>query len=131
MPFNTILKKQCFKSPNPALNVMHCNEPIGTDTIQSDTPANDGGEMYAHIFVGTKTLLTDIYGMKSLAQVPGMLGNNITQCGAPMKLISNSAQVEISKCVQEILWTLYIPSWQSEPHHQHQNPAECHYQDVK
>ena len=60
MPFSSILKK-CFKSPNPALNVMHCNEPIATDTIQLDTPAINGGEMYAQIFVGTKTLLRQMF----------------------------------------------------------------------
>ena len=73
----------------------------------------------------------DVYGIKSLAQFPGTLYNNITECGSPTKLISNHAQVEISKCVQEILQTLYIASWQSEPHYQHQNPAKLCYQDVK
>jgi len=43
------------------------NKPIATNTIYSDTPTIDGGEIYAQIFVGTKTLLTDIYGMKSSA----------------------------------------------------------------
>ena len=69
--------------------------------------------------------------MKSSAQFPGTLSDNIIDCGAPTKLISDRAQVEISKHVQEIHWTLYIASWQSEPHHQHQDPVECHYQDVK
>ena len=130
LPYNTILKKH-FKSPNPALNVMHQNKPIATNTISLDMPAIDGGETYAQIFVGTKTLITDVYAMKSPAQFPGTLTDNITERGAPMKLISDRAQVEISKKVQEILCTLYIGSWQSEPHHQHQNPAEWHYQGVK
>ena len=130
LPYNTVLKKH-FKSPNPALNVMRWNEPVATDTISSDTPTIDGGEMYAQIFIGTKTLITDVYAMKSPAQFPGTLSDNITAHGVPMKLISDRAQVEISKKVQEILHTLYIGSWQSEPHHQHQNPAERHYQDVK
>ena len=87
--------------------------------------------MYAQIFVGTQTLVTDVYGMKSPAQFPGTLSDNITERGAPTKFISDCAQLEICKCVQEILHTLYIASWQSEPHYQHQNPAEHHYQDVK
>ena len=130
LPYNTILKKH-FKSPNPTLNVMHWNKPIATDTISLDTPTIDGGETYAQIFIGTKMLITDVYAMKSLAQFPGMLSDNITEHGTPTKLISDHAQVEISKKVQEILHTLYIGSWQSKPHHQHQNPAERHYQDVK
>ena len=47
------------------------------------------------------------------------------------KLISDSAQVEISNKVQDILRNLMISDWQSEPHQQHQNPAERRYQDVK
>ena len=47
------------------------------------------------------------------------------------KLISNSAQVEISNKVQDVLRNLMISDWQSEPHQQHQNPAERRYQVVK
>ena len=71
--------------------------------IQSNIPAIDGGETYAQIFVGTQGLITDVYGMKSLAQFPGTLSDNITEHGALTKLINDHAQVEISKCVQEIL----------------------------
>ena len=42
LPFNTVLWKW-YKSPNPALNIRWHNEPVATDTIQSDTPAIDGG----------------------------------------------------------------------------------------
>ena len=55
---NTILQKH-FKSPNPVLNIMQCNEPDAMDTIYCNTPAIDGGEQYTQIFVGTKTLLTE------------------------------------------------------------------------
>jgi hypothetical protein len=47
--------------------------------------------------------------------------DNITQRSAPTKLISDGAQVEISERV----------TWQSEPHQQHQNPAERQYQNIK
>ena len=53
LPFNTILRKQC-KSPHPTLNIWQCNEPVATDTIQSDTPPIDGGEMYVQIFLARK-----------------------------------------------------------------------------
>ena len=66
LPFNIVLKEH-YKSPNPALNVMRQNEPVATDTIHSDTPAVNGGETYAQIFIGTWTLVTDVYGMKSSA----------------------------------------------------------------
>ena len=49
----------------------------------------------------------------------------------PPKLISDSAQVEISNKVKYILHYLYIEDWQSEAYHQHQNPTEWCYQDIK
>jgi transposase InsO family protein len=130
MPLNTILRK-CFKSPNPAVNVRRRDEPMATDTIQSDVPAIYGGEKYEQIFVGTTSLVTDVHGMKSPAQFPGVLTDEIITCSAPTKLISDSAHVETSKEVRGILRTYGISSWQSEPHQQHQNPAERRYQTVK
>jgi transposase InsO family protein len=117
MPLNTILRKR-FKSPNHAVNVCRRDEPMATDTIQSDVPAIDGGEKYAQIFVGTKSLVTDVHGMKSPAQFPGILTDEIITCSAPTKLISDSARVETSKEVRGILRTYGISSWQSEPHQQ-------------
>jgi hypothetical protein len=115
MPLNTILCK-CFKSPNPVVNVQRCDELVAMDTIQSDVPAIDGGEKYAQIFVGMKSLVTDVHGMKSPAQFPGILTDEIITRGAPTKLISDSARVETSKEVHGMLCTYGISSWQSEPH---------------
>ena len=61
---STILKKH-YKSPFPANNVHRHNEPIITDTVYSDTPAIDSGYTCAQLFVGTKSLVTDVYGMKT------------------------------------------------------------------
>jgi hypothetical protein len=47
------------------------------------------------------------------------------------KLVSDSAQVEISHRVKYILRSLAIDDWQSEPYQQHQNPAERHWQTAK
>jgi hypothetical protein len=101
------------------------------DTIQSDVPAINGGKKYVQIFIRTKSLVTDVHGMKSPAQFPGVLTDEIITCSAPTKLISDSARVETSKEVHGILRTYGISSWQSEPHQQHQNPAEWQYQTVK
>jgi hypothetical protein len=57
--------------------------------------------------------------------------DNITQHGAPTKLISDRTQVEISEHVKQVLRPLHIATWQSELHQQHQNPAECQYQNIK
>jgi hypothetical protein len=95
---------------------------VATDTVAS-----------AQIFVGTETLLTDVYGMKTGKQFVNTLEDNIRERGAMSKLISDRAQVKISyKVVDILLRALFISSWQSsEPHQQHQNYAENCYQTVK
>ena len=46
-------------------------------------------------------------------------------------LVSDNAQAETSKHVKDILRAYTIDDWQSEPYFQHQNFAECQYQDLK
>ena len=130
IPQSTVLRK-AFKSPFPALNVHRRDESVATDTVYSDTPAIDGGETSAQFFVGVDSLLTDAYGMKTDKQFVNTLEDNIRKRGAMSKLLSDSAQVEISNKVKDILRALCIGDWQSEPQQQHQNPAERRYQTVK
>ena len=130
LPTGTTLKR-AFKSPNPALNVTRRQEPVACDIVYAEVPAIDDGSTAAVIFVGTDTQVTDIYGIKTDKQFVNTLEDNITQRGAPHKLISDSAQVIISNKVQDILRTLCIKSWQSEPYQQQQNPAERRYQTIK
>ena len=120
-----------FKSPFPACNVQRRPEPLATDTVYSDTPAIDNGSCIAQIFVGTKSLVTDIFGMRTEKQFVNTLQDVIWTRDAPFKLISDSAQVEVSNKVKDILRYLFIEDWQSEPYHQHQKPAERRYQDLK
>jgi hypothetical protein len=47
------------------------------------------------------------------------------------KLISDKALAEIDTKVKDILQSLFIDDWQSEPHHQHQNYAKRHYSTIK
>ena len=130
LPSGTLLKRS-FKSPNPALNVTRRNEAVACDIVYSDVPAIDDGSVAAVLFTGTDTQVTDVYGIKTDKQFINTLEDNIRQRGAPNKLISDRAQVEISKKVLDILRTLCIGDWQSEPHQQQQNPAERKYQTVK
>ena len=69
--------------------------------------------------------------MKTPKQFVNTLQDVIRTRGPPTKLISDSAQVEVSNKVHDILRYLFIEDWQSEAYHQHQNPAERRYQDVK
>ena len=131
LPTGTLLKRS-FKSANPALNVFRRNESsVACDIVYADTPAIDDGSLAAVLFTGLDTQVTDIYGIKTDRQFVNTLEDNIRQRGAPNKLISDRAQVEISNKVLNILRALVIGDWQSEPHQQQQNPAERRYQTVK
>jgi hypothetical protein len=110
---NTVLCKH-FKPPNLALNVQQCNEDITNNTIESNVPAIDGGQKYAQIFVGTTSLLTYIYPLKSMPMFPSILSDHIIDCGTPMCLLSNSAKAEMSKQIKDILHTYGMGCWQSE-----------------
>ena len=59
LPPSSHLQKQ-FKSPNPIMNLHQRNEADATDQIFSDTPAMDGGETSAHIFVGQDSRIVDV-----------------------------------------------------------------------
>jgi hypothetical protein len=121
-----------FRSPFPAMNVLRCNEAVATDTNHSDVPAMDsGGIIHAQIFVGRESLIINIYGMKNENQFVNSLLEVIRKQGAMNKLISDSARVEISKRIIDVLRYYNIDSWQSEPYFQHQNFAERQWQDVK
>ena len=130
IPKSEILQKR-YKSPNPVLNIPRRDEPVATDTVYADEPAIDNGATSAQFFVGTESMVTDVYGMKTDKQFVNTLEDNIIRRGAPTKLISDKAQVESSNKVYDILRALFIAAWYSEPHQQHQNPAERRWQDVK
>ena len=96
--------QQTIKSPFPAHNVWRRNEPVATDTVYAEVPAVDsGGQTMAQIFVGRKSLVIDVYGMSNSDQFVNTLEDNIRKRGAMDKLISDSAHVEISQRVQDIL----------------------------
>ena len=93
---------------------------MATDAVYCNTPAIDNGSASAQIFVGATTFLTDIYGVKSDKQFVATLSDNMRHRGAMSKLISDSAQVEISNKAKEILRALFIDDWESEAYHLHQ-----------
>ena len=116
--------KKHFKSRNPVFNIPRRSEAVATDTIFSDTPAVDDGSTMAQFFCGRDTLVCDAYGIKSTKQFINTLSDNIRKWGAMDTLISDGGKYEISKRVTDLLRSLFIKDYQSEPYHQHQNKAE-------
>jgi len=100
------------------LNVIRRGEPVATDTVYSDTPALGSGVTRAQLFVGLNTHVTDVYPLHTDKQFVNTLEDNIRYRGAMSKMISDSAQVEISGRAKELLRVLCIPQWSSEPHSQ-------------
>ena len=111
--------KKHFKSRNPVFNIPRCSEAVATDTIFSDTPAVDDGSTMAQFFCGRDTLVCD-----AIKQFINTLSDNIRKRGAMDTLISDGGKYEISKRVTDLLRSLFIQDYQSEPYHQHQNKAE-------
>ena len=116
--------KKHFKSRNPVFNIPRRSEAVATDTIFSDTPAVDDGSTMAQFFCGRDTLVCDAYGIKSTKQFINTLSDNIRKRGSMDTLISDGGKYEISKRVTDLLRSLFIQDYQSEPYHQHQNKAE-------
>ena len=116
--------KKHFKSRNPVFNIPRHSEAVATDTIFSDTPAVADGSTMAQFFCGRDTLVCDAYGIKSTKQFINTLSDNIRKRGAMDTLISDGGKYEISQQVTDLLLSLFIQDYQSEPYHQHQNKAE-------
>ena len=120
-----------FKSRFPAFNIPRQFEEVATDTIFSDTPAIDSGVTMAQIFVEKRTLVTDVYPLKSQKQFVNTLEENIRFRGAMTKRLSDYAKVDISNKVKDILRMYHSSSSNSEPYHQNQNPAVGRYCTLK
>ena len=116
--------KKHIKSCNPVFNIPRHSEAVATDTIFLDTPAVDDGSTMAQFFCGCDTLVCDAYGIKSTKQFINTLSDNIRKQGAMDTLISDGGKNEISKRVTDLLHSLFIQDYQSEPYHQHQNKVE-------
>ena len=130
VPQHDYLKKH-FKCGNPVFNIPKRNEPLATDTVHSDAPAINTGSTMAHFFVGKDTLACDTYDIKSQKQIINTLYDNIKTRGAMDAIITDGGKYEISKKVADLLRSLFIRQYESEPYHQHRSKAEQHYGVVK
>ena len=82
IPMSIILKKH-YKASHPALNVRRRDEDIATDSVFSNMPAVDCGVKCTQFFIGRKTLVSDVYLLKSVKQFLNTLEDQIKERGAP------------------------------------------------
>ena len=84
---------------------------MATDSTFADTPAVDCGYTIAQVYYGTKSHVTDVFGVKMEKQFVNTLQDNIKDQGAMDKLITDSAQSETSTKVKNVLQHLIISDW--------------------
>ena len=123
--------RQTYRSPYPALNVHRRKEAVAMDTLKSETPCMMTGVKLAQLFVGCDTYLMDVFPLKSEKDMAHVLQDVIRKRGAMDKLISDGAKSQISQYTATILRQYHIKDHLSEPHYQHQNPAERFWSHVK
>ena len=98
-----------FKTRFPAANVSRLNEVVATDTFFSNIEAFDdgqpshGGTTMLQIYTGVTSHFTQVFPMRSEAQMPSTLQDFIRSCGAPVALFSDNAKVQVGLKVQDIL----------------------------
>ena len=129
-----ILKKLviilCYRKMRTKMKcILNASPPL--ITVFSDTPAIADGSTMAQFFCGQDTLVCDAYGIKSTKQFINTLADNIRNRGAMHPLISDGGSYEISKKVTDLLRSLFIADYLSEPYHQHQNKAENQWGTAK
>jgi hypothetical protein len=91
-----------FKSRFPGANVGRRNEAVAMDTYFSDTPAIGTTVKMAQIYVGRKTLVTDVYPMTSEKQIPSTFEHNIQDRGAMETIISDGARAATRAYIKSI-----------------------------
>ena len=81
-----------YKSSFPEMNVHNYDEPDATDTEYYDTLDINAGYAFYHLYVGTPSPVSDVYGMKIYKQFVNIFEDNILAQGEMVKLISDFDQ---------------------------------------
>jgi len=113
------------------MHALRRHEPVATDTVHTDCPAIGTGQTAAQVFIGRKTHVIDIFGVRTDAEFVNTLLDVIRKRGAMDHLISDLAAAGLSTRIKDVLRALVIGEWQSEAYQHHQNFAERKYQDIK
>ena len=77
--------------------------------------AIDDGATCAQFYCGTRSKYVEVFGMKTDSHFLQSLWDTIRRSGAMDVLVSDPAQVEVSKKVHDVLRFLCIKDTQSEP----------------
>ena len=123
--------KHHFKPRNPVFSIPRCSEDVATDTIFSNTPDVDDCSTMTQFFYGHDTFTCGTYGIKSTKQFINTLSATTRKWGAIDTLTSDGGKYVISKGVTDLLHSLFIQDFKSEPYHQHQNKVKNRFGHAK
>ena len=98
------------------MNVGRLNDDLLMDTIQSKTPAIDGGFTGAYIFIGRKSKIIYPKHITPKRKFIQALQGFVTTWGAPNRLIGDSALSHYGHQVLDYFRMLWIKIWISEPY---------------
>ena len=122
--------REHYKSRNPGLNQPRNHETFATDTLFA-SEKDISGATCAQIFVGTTSLLTYVYGMKTESEGASKLKKFIKEVGAPHALKSDNAKMQTGTAFGDICNYYNIGQCTTEPYHPHQNQAENRIGTIK
>ena len=123
--------KHHFKPRNPVFSIPRCSEDVATDTIFSNTPDVDDCSTMTQFFYGHDTFTCGTYGIKSTKQFINTLSANTRKWGAMITLTSDGGTYDISKGITDLLHSLFIQDFKSEPYHQQQNKVKNRFGHAK
>ena len=83
-----------------------------------------GGCTMLQFFLGVDSGLSAGHPMKSEKQVNEAFEDHFRKVGAPIGMFSNYAKSEMHGRTKDLLRMYEVDDGQSEPTHQHQNPAK-------
>jgi hypothetical protein len=108
------------------MNLKRREEADSTDQIFADTPAINGGEKSAHLFVGKILKLNDAYKSKdsSSAEFLKFLQDRVQYQGCPRGLEADNTPMYRGLKNSVYHRDVILPLWQCESKYQHQNYAE-------
>jgi hypothetical protein len=113
-------------------NVNQWNESVAMDAFFCNTPAQDD-DILGHAGVAMPQLCASKTSSRTLRVYPmyveSDMSGTLKHC-VPKSLLSNNARAQCGKCVFELLHLCVINDFQSEPHNQYQNFAECKIGDL-
>ena len=119
-----------IKSRFPHLRRHRIQETVASDTLFASIPAINGYTS-AQLFVCTRSLVMQVYPLRSESEGPTALKDFIRDIGVPLAMRTDNSKMQDGAGWKDVLRRFGIKSSFTEPHHPWQNRAELYIGRVK